>query len=63
MKLNEKIFENGNEVKDNRLMLSYTYYKSGVKLFYLFLWALVFAISLIFVIYILDDNADEKTFL
>ena len=59
----EKYFENGNEVKDNRLMLSYTYYKSGVKLFYLFLWALVFAISLIFVIYILDDNADEKTFL
>lgn len=59
----EKYYENNVEIKDNRLMLSFSYFSSTVGNLYLLLWLLVFGLSIIFVIYFITDDADEITFL
>lgn len=53
---------NNEEVKDNKLMIFTEYYSIKVEVFNIFLWALIFILSIIFLLFGLD-GANEKTFL
>lgn len=59
----EEFIENGELKETERLMLSGTYGSPFLLNFNKIAWLFVFTLSLIYTLYFLDNNADEKTFL
>jgi len=58
----ERYKYNNEEVKENKLMIFTEYYSTKVEVFNIFLWSLLFILSIVFVLFGLD-GANEKTFL